>query len=66
MRRRGGTRWSMQRTPPLLLTMEDAAYSPSPPHDGGGSLLLVLNPPSIMGRMSRNMMRTPLRGGEEK
>jgi hypothetical protein len=44
----------------------DEEYSSSSPHDGVGSLLLFLKPPSIMGRMSRNMMRTPLRGGEEK
>ena len=47
MRRRGGTRWSMQRTPPLLLTMEDTAYSPYPPYDGGDSLF-HLTLPSVL------------------
>jgi hypothetical protein len=56
VRRRGGTRWSTQRSPPLLLTMEDTAYSPYPPYDGGDSLFLALHPSSIMGKMWWNMM----------
>ena len=34
----------MQRTPPLLLTMEDTAYSPYPPYDGGDSLFHLALP----------------------
>jgi len=41
------------------MEVEDAAYySPSPPYDGGGILFLALYPPSIMGKMSWNMMYT--------
>ena len=56
VRRRGCTQCSMQHIPPLLLAIEDAAYSSSPPCnvgcgilflssscDGGGNLLLTLH-----------------------
>jgi hypothetical protein len=48
-RRRGGTQWSTQHTPPLLLVMETVAYSL----------------PSIIYRRARSRARTESQGGEE-